>query len=158
MNGPARETCLAHVRQAVQDGNRAGTEQPLPERGSLGYQGAGADPAARFRPDLDAAGGKCHIADSDASARLKLFEIYLGKRPLAEDVDFVQLVERTAGYSGADIKAICGRAATRPFLESVSGAEPRKITLADCLAVIADITPSVNRKDLAKFEEWAAAN
>jgi transitional endoplasmic reticulum ATPase len=101
---------------------------------------------------------KVYIPLPDPPARLKLFEIYLGKRPLADDVDFAQLVEKTDGYSGADIKAICGRAATRPFLESIAGSEPRKIILADVLAVIADLPPSVNKKDLAKFEEWAAAN
>lgn len=112
--------------------------------------------AAMMRPGrLDA---KIYIPLPDPPARLKLFEIYLGKRPLADDLDFVVLVEKTDGYSGADIKAICGRAATRPFLESVSGSEPRRITLGDCLSVIADLPPSVNRKDLAKFEEWAAAN
>ncbi len=113
------------------------------------------DPAMLRPGRLDA---KIYVPLPDAEARLKLFEIYLGKRPLAEDVDFLQLVERTNGYSGADIKAICERSATRPFLESVGGAPPRNITMADVLAVLADTPPSVNAKDLAKFEQWAVEN
>jgi SpoVK/Ycf46/Vps4 family AAA+-type ATPase len=101
---------------------------------------------------------KIYVPLPDAEARLKLFEIYLGKRPLAPDVDFLQLAERTNGYSGADIKAICERSATRPFLESVGGAQPRNISLADVVAVLADTPPSVNAKDLAKFEQWAVEN
>jgi transitional endoplasmic reticulum ATPase len=113
------------------------------------------DPAMLRPGRLDA---KIYVPLPDAEARLKLFEIYLGKRPLAEDVDFLQLVEKTNGYSGADIKAICERSATRPFLESVGGATPRNIMLADVLAVLADTPPSVNAKDLAKFEQWAVEN
>lgn len=98
---------------------------------------------------------KVYIPLPDAPARLKLFEIYLGKRPLDDDVNFAELAETTAGYSGADIKAIAGRAASRPFLESVAGAAPRKINRCDLLAVIEETPPSVSPKDVAKFEEWA---
>lgn len=91
----------------------------------------------------------------DPAARFKLFEIYLAGRPLADDVNLALLVEKTAGYSGADIKAICTRAATRPFLESVTGAPPRDITLDDLLNVIAATPPSVSAKDNEKYEKWA---
>src|SRR5437867_1696077 len=36
-----REAFLERVRQATAAGTRAGTSAPLPERGNLGYQGAG---------------------------------------------------------------------------------------------------------------------
>ncbi len=75
MSDPSREAFLARVRQAVQEGNRAGSVPPLPERGSLGYQGAGADPVARFSQEFEAAGGRCHIVSDDAMARLKLFDL-----------------------------------------------------------------------------------
>jgi len=113
------------------------------------------DPAMLRPGRLDA---KIYVPLPDAPARFKLFEIYLGKRPLADDVDFAKLVEATDGYSGADIKALAERSAQRPFLESVAGGEARNIMLADVLAVIAEQPPSVNRRDLAKFEQWAAEN
>jgi SpoVK/Ycf46/Vps4 family AAA+-type ATPase len=99
-----------------------------------------------------------YIPLPDAEARFKLFEIHLGKRPLADDVNFAQLGEMTDGYSGADIKAIAARAASRPFLESVAGSPPRNISMADLLAVIAETPPSVSKKDGEKFEQWARAN
>jgi transitional endoplasmic reticulum ATPase len=111
------------------------------------------DPAMMRPGRLDA---KVYVPLPDAEARFKLFEIYLDKRPLDDDVDFAQLVGLTGGYSGADIKAIASRAASRPFLESVSGAEPRNINMADLIAVIEETPPSVGAKDSAKFEQWAA--
>jgi transitional endoplasmic reticulum ATPase len=111
------------------------------------------DPAMLRPGRLDA---KIYVPLPDAEARFKLFEIYLGKRPLDDDVDFAKLVEATAGYSGADIKAIAERSASRPFLESVAGAQPRNIKMADVLDVIARTPASVSRKDLAKFDQWAA--
>ena len=99
---------------------------------------------------------KVYVPLPDPAARFKLFEIYLGKRPLNDDVNFAELVEKTDGYSGADIKAISSRAASRPFLESVGGSEPRRINMADVVATIESFPPSVSVKDDRKYEEWAA--
>ncbi len=63
-----REAFLSTVRQAVRDGNAAGLTHSLPERGRLGYQGAGADPVARFCAELKAAGGYPYVAESDEAA------------------------------------------------------------------------------------------
>ena len=110
--------------------------------------------SAMMRPGrLDS---KVYVPLPDPAARFKLFEIYLGKRPLADDVDFARLVELTGGYSGADIKAIAERSATRPFLESVNGGEPRNINMSDVTAVIDGLPPSVAVADVRKYEQWAA--
>ncbi len=57
-----REAFMQRVKQAVAEGNRPGAAPPLPERGSVGYQGAGADPVQRFCQELAAAGGKGYVA------------------------------------------------------------------------------------------------
>jgi transitional endoplasmic reticulum ATPase len=123
---------------------------------ALLFMGATNEPwsldAAMLRPGrLDA---KIYVPLPDAAARFRLFEIYLGKRPLDDDLDFAGLVEQSDGYSGADIKAICERAARRPFLESVGGGAPRSINMADLVAVIATTPPSVSRKECLKYEQW----
>jgi L-lactate dehydrogenase complex protein LldG len=65
-----RETFLQRVREAVARGNRAGAAPPtVPERGSVGYQGAGPDPVARFAAELTAAGGVPHVVADIAAAR-----------------------------------------------------------------------------------------
>lgn len=111
------------------------------------------DPAVMRPGRLDA---KIYVPLPDAEARFRLFEIYLGKRPVTDDIEFAKLAEITKGYSGADIKAIAQRSASRPFLESVAGAQPRNICMADVLSVIEDTLPSVSPKDCEKFEQWAA--
>ncbi|MCA9242579.1 MAG: ATP-binding protein [Phycisphaerales bacterium] len=110
------------------------------------------DPAMTRPGRLDE---KTHVPLPDPEARFKLFEIYLGKRPMDPDVDFARLVEETAGYSGADIKAVAHRAATRPFLESVSGGAPRNISLADVLTAIVETPPSVSPSQAERYTAWA---
>lgn len=99
---------------------------------------------------------KIYVPLPDAAARFRLFEIYFDKRPLADNLDFNKLVELTAGFSGADIKALSDRSARRPFLESVSGGTPRKIEMADVLAELERFAPSVSPRDVAKYDKWAA--
>ncbi len=43
-----REQFLQQVRNALVEGRKAGHASPLPQRGRVGYQGAGADPATKF--------------------------------------------------------------------------------------------------------------
>ncbi|MFQ5424846.1 MAG: ATP-binding protein [Phycisphaerae bacterium] len=101
---------------------------------------------------------KVYVPLPDEPARFRLLEIYCGKRPLADDVDFSRLVKRLDGYSGADVKAIAAKAATLPFMEAVGGSEPRPVAMADLLSVVEDMPPSVRKKDLVRFEEFAAVN
>ncbi|MFH1746754.1 MAG: ATP-binding protein [Planctomycetota bacterium] len=110
------------------------------------------DPAVMRPGRFDA---KVYVPLPDPAARFRLFEIYLDGRPLEDDVNFAELVEQTNRYSGADIRAICARSATRPFLESVSGAQPRKINMADLLATIDSVSPSVGVRDCQKYDQWA---
>ncbi len=110
------------------------------------------DPAMMRPGRLDA---RVYVPLPDPAARFRLWEIYLGKRPLADDVDFAVLAERSAGFSGADIKAMAERAAVAAFLESVNGAEPRNINQADVLAALTSTAPSVSPRDCVKYEEWS---
>jgi len=108
---------------------------------------------AILRPGrLDA---KIYVGLPDAPARFRLLEIYLGDRPLADDVEFGDLCDRLEGYSGADIKNIALQAAQRPFMEAVGGKEPRPINLADLSAVIDQTKPSVHSADLVRYDTFA---
>lgn len=53
----AREAFLQRVRLAVTEGNRRSGAPALPARGTVGYQGSGADPVERFRREFGVAGG-----------------------------------------------------------------------------------------------------
>lgn len=79
----SRDQFLARVRQAVAAGNRAGGAPPLPERGNVGYQGAGPDPVQRLRDELTAAGGVFHLV-ADPQAAIATIATLLRERQARE--------------------------------------------------------------------------
>lgn len=97
---------------------------------------------------------KVYIPLPDLKARRKMLELYLGKRPVAEDVDLDALAERLDGYSGADIKYMCDRAAVIPFMQAVASGGETSITREVIEDAMGDVRPSVNRAMLGRFEEW----
>ncbi len=70
-----------------------------------------------------------YVPVPDKEARKEIFSIHLRGKPLAEDVDIDKLAERTEGYTGADIEAVCNEAtmlALREYIEN--GGDPENPT------------------------------
>ena len=66
------------------------------------------------------------VAEPDRDARREIFEIHTQDKPLADDVDIDDLVERTDGYVGADIEAVCREAAqiaVREYVHATANGE-----------------------------------
>ncbi|MFW6321874.1 MAG: CDC48 family AAA ATPase [Halohasta sp.] len=96
------------------------------------------------------------VADPDAEARREIFEIHTRDRPLADDVDLDSLAERTAGYVGAEIEAVCREAATaavrehvhatagRESDESESSVEEIELTMAHFEAALDEVDASTD--------------
>lgn len=61
------------------------------------------------------------VPKPDAVGRKHIFEIHTKKKPLAPDVSLDKLVEATDGYTGAEIAAVCSRAAISALKRHVSG-------------------------------------
>jgi transitional endoplasmic reticulum ATPase len=97
---------------------------------------------------------KIYIPLPDAPARLKMLQIYLAHRPVAADVNMESLSTELDGFSGADIKYICDRAATVPFLQSVASGQDGEITLEILRETIHQTPKSVNHQMLERFEAW----
>ncbi|HEY8110765.1 MAG TPA: CDC48 family AAA ATPase [Candidatus Nitrosotenuis sp.] len=51
------------------------------------------------------------VPKPDVKGRRHIFEIHTKKKPLESNVDLAKIVEMTNGYSGAEIAAVCDRAA-----------------------------------------------
>jgi transitional endoplasmic reticulum ATPase len=98
---------------------------------------------------------KVFIPLPDLEARKKMLQINLGHRPLAEDVSLDDLAAKLDGYSGADIKYLCDRAATVPFLSSVASGVEGQITAAIFHDAVHDTPRSVTGETLKRFEVWA---
>jgi L-lactate utilization protein LutC len=75
----SRDAFLERVRRAVETGNRAGHGTALAARGTIGYQGAGTDPAARFCQELATAGGQAHRVPNTEAAVLRVLELVQSK-------------------------------------------------------------------------------
>src|SRR5213593_1517528 len=93
---------------------------------------------------------KVYIPLPDLPARRKMLDIYLSKRPLATDVDLDGLAKKLEGYSGADIKYLCDRAAVIPFLQSVASGQEGDITAQVLADALADTRPSVTAEQLRR--------
>ncbi|HWP39332.1 MAG TPA: AAA family ATPase [Tepidisphaeraceae bacterium] len=97
---------------------------------------------------------KVYIPLPDLAARRKMLEMYLGNRPLDDAVDLDALAQRLEGYSGADIRYICDRAATIPFLQSIATGQEGPITEQILQQVLAQTPPSVTPQMLERFRQW----
>ena len=98
---------------------------------------------------------KIYIPLPDRAARQRILWLNLHDKPLAPEVDLVQLADLMQGYSGADIVHVCEKARDIPFIEAVKTGQERDIAMADFLTVLQETRPSVNPKDLRKFEAFA---
>ena len=99
---------------------------------------------------------KVYIPLPDLPGRRKLLELYLSHRPLAPDINLDTFAIHLDGFSGADIKYICDRAATIPFLQSVATGQEGDITAEVLSAAIHDAPKSVTKEMLQRFDQWAA--
>ena len=73
------------------------------------------------------------VPPPDREARKEIFKIHLRKRPLLRDIDAAELLDRTEGFSGADVEAICERAADIPLREYFTTNKFRPIGMQDFL-------------------------
>jgi transitional endoplasmic reticulum ATPase len=97
---------------------------------------------------------KVLVTAPDRDARLAIFKIHTKGMPL-KGVDLAPLADKTTGYSGADIEAVCREAALIALRESDMKAD--KVTSEHFKQALKKITPSVSKDILDKYEEMAAA-
>ena len=103
-----------------------------------------------------------YIPLPDKEARKEIFKIHLRGKPLAEDVKIEELAERTDGYTGADIEALCREAGMLAIREAVSRAKDEKeikeiaknikIEKRHFEEALKKIKPSLTKEDLRRYE------
>lgn len=98
---------------------------------------------------------KIYVGLPDERARRRMLSLYLRGRPLGHGLDLDSFAERLDGYSGADIRNICDKAASEAFLGSIEGDAEIEIDGELLDRVLAVVRPSVQPGDLAKFEKYA---
>ena len=91
-----------------------------------------------------------YVPPPDRMARLEIFKVHTRKMPLADDVDLGKLADRTEGYTGADIEAVCREAAMITLRRE---RKPSKVPMRDFEEALKMVPPSVTAEDIKKFEE-----
>ncbi|HVY61212.1 MAG TPA: ATP-binding protein, partial [Planctomycetota bacterium] len=97
---------------------------------------------------------KIYVGLPDLPARRRMLELYLRARPLG-GLDLDRLAERLEGYSGADIRSVCDKAAAAAFLESIETGADATIDERLVERILGDVRPSVKREDVEKFLKYA---
>ncbi len=79
------------------------------------------------------------VSRPDDKARVEILKIHTRDRPVDEDIDFEKIAELTDGYSSADVKEVCDKAAEIPWKEALDGEEERNISMSDFLEAVKSI-------------------
>jgi uncharacterized protein (TIGR02996 family) len=82
------------------------------------------------------------VLPPDPAARDAIIRYHLRGRPIA-NIDTHKIVERTDGYSGADLAHICATAAEKALLDSARSGTVRMIEQRDMDAALAEVQPSI---------------
>lgn len=97
---------------------------------------------------------RIYVGPPDGPAVLKLLEMNLEGRPVADDVDLPRLAELLAGYTGADIRNLCRKAADRVFRAAIESEQDLAIDQLTLLSVIEEAPRSVSDQDRKRFEDY----
>jgi transitional endoplasmic reticulum ATPase len=110
------------------------------------------DPALRRPGRFDR---EIAIPVPDQNARREILDIYTRAMPLTDDVDMAQIAERTHGYVGADLEALCREAAMRALRRvmgqyhaptSTQALSHLRVSREDFLFALGDVKPSATRE------------
>jgi len=98
-----------------------------------------------------------YVPPPDKEARKEIFKIHTKKKPLAKDVNLDKLAEKTEGYTGADIAAVCNEAVMFAIREYISKEEINQEDLKNLKVkakhfeeALKKVTP-LSKKELEKY-------
>ncbi len=84
----------------------------------------------------------------EQKTRLEILKIHTAKMPLAKDIDLDEIALKTAGYSGADIEAICREAAMLALRENIKA---KQVTMKNFEKALEDRKPSLSKAETEKY-------
>eukprot|EP00762_Andalucia_godoyi_P007818 ANDGO_01733.mRNA.1 Fidgetin-like protein 1 len=100
------------------------------------------------------------LPDDDARRQL-VRRLFRSQSNDLKDTDWDSVVQRSIGYSGADIRALCAEAALGPIrslpmgdIATVNADEVRPVSMCDFVAAFKQVRASVSQKDLVGYKEW----
>ncbi|MHA1772239.1 MAG: AAA family ATPase [Candidatus Thorarchaeota archaeon] len=109
---------------------------------------------------------RIHVPLPDKIARKNIFEIHMADIEVGANVDYDELADLTAGYSGRDISIVCREASMEPIRDlQRSGRlddekeilDVRPVERGDFLRAISNTRPATSPENVRRYIEWAEA-
>jgi len=85
----------------------------------------------------------------EKASRLAIFKIHTEGMPLAKDVNLDKLAEKTVGYVGSDIEAVCRESAMLALRDSIKAKDVKKKYFDEALA---KVKLSVSKEAMDKYK------
>ena len=82
------------------------------------------------------------VKPPDEKNRAILFKLYLSKVPLADDIDFDVLGNKSKGFTGADIAGVCREIKSQALDKNVKSGEEAPIEMDDIEKIVKNTRPS----------------
>ncbi|XP_038843011.1 spermatogenesis-associated protein 5-like protein 1, partial [Salvelinus namaycush] len=110
------------------------------------------DPAlrrpGRFDREVVIGGYRCPTAQQ----RLSILSVLCRAMPVCVSVDWAELAQRTTGYVGADLSALCREAAMLAIRHNTQGSGEQTITMEHFLSALKTVRPSCLRGSLGRTD------
>jgi len=90
------------------------------------------------------------VGPGDKKSRHEIFKIHTKNMPLAKDVDLHELSEKTEGYVGSDIEALCREAAMIALRKDINSEKVKREHFEEAMK---KVKPSVTKQDLEKYKK-----
>jgi transitional endoplasmic reticulum ATPase len=81
-----------------------------------------------------------YVPAPDEQSLVQILKIHTRGMPLAKDIDLSELAKSMAGYSGADVEAVCREAAMNSLRRDI---DSKEVTLQDFKEAMVKIKPSI---------------
>lgn len=98
-----------------------------------------------------------YVPPPDQEARRHILRNLLKGKPLEEDVVLDDLVDRTEGYSSADLSAVYNEAATNLIRSTLKGRSRERIVMGDFIQALEKIKPSITPEMLNSYAQFQAS-
>ncbi|WP_048061379.1 CDC48 family AAA ATPase [Hyperthermus butylicus] len=99
-----------------------------------------------------------YVPPPDKKSRLEILRIHTRRMPLAEDVDLELIAEKTEGYTGADLEAVCREAAMialRETFKKTGKPQAVLVRMEHFEKALQAIPPSLTPEDIRRYERLA---
>ncbi|MDD5417692.1 MAG: CDC48 family AAA ATPase [Candidatus Nanoarchaeia archaeon] len=90
------------------------------------------------------------VEPPEEESRIKIFEVHTKGMPLEKDVNLKKLAEKTAGYSGADIKSVCREAALFALREKQ---DAKIVSMKNFTKALEKIKPSLDKDEIETYKK-----